>query len=128
MVRGLPLAVILINKNKPEKRKKKMFFVNASEEFEARKRQNRLRDKDIEKISGAVKSFKDVDKYCRVVSLDEIAENDYNLNISRYVDTTPEEDEIDLKAAIRKLRDIEAKRKDVEKKMNGYLKELGYDG
>lgn len=121
---GIPAAILIINKDKLAERKGKVFFVNAAEEYEQLKRQNKLRDKDIEKISNALKGYKDIDKYCRVVDIAEIKENDYNLNISRYIDTTPEEEEIDIKAAIKELHEIEEKRKAVEEKMNKYLAEL----
>ena len=114
-----------INKDKPKERKGKIFFIHAAEEYESLKKQNKLRDQDLEKISGALKKYKDMEKYCRVVDVSEIAENDYNLNISRYIDTTPEEEEIDVKAAVKELHEIEDKRKVVEDKMNKYLKELG---
>ena len=122
---GIPAAILVINKDKPEERKGKIFFVHAAEEYESLKKQNKLRDKDIEKIVTAVKEYKDIEKYCRVVDVSEIAENDYNLNISRYIDTTPEEEEIDLKATVKELHEIEEKRKKVEEKMNKYLVELG---
>ncbi len=122
---GIPAAILIINKNKPAERKGKIFFVHAAEEYESLKRQNKLRDQDIEKISNALKDYKEIEKYCRAVDVSEIAENDYNLNISRYIDTTPEEEEIDVKAAVKELHEIEKKRKVVEDKMNKYLTELG---
>ena len=122
---GIPAAILLINKDKSKERKGKIFFVQATEEYESLKKQNKLRDRDIEKICAAVKKYSDAEKYCRAVDVSEIAENDYNLNISRYVDTTPEEEEIDLKKAVKELHEIEKKREEVEQKMNRYLKKLG---
>ncbi|MHA1829718.1 MAG: type I restriction-modification system subunit M [Candidatus Heimdallarchaeaceae archaeon] len=122
---GIPAAILLINKDKPPERKGKIFFVHAAEEYEKGKRQNKLRDQDIEKIVQAVKEYKEIPKYCRAVDLEEIKENDYNLNISRYIDTTPEEEEIDIKAIIKELKEIEAQRKQIEEKMYKYLEELG---
>jgi len=122
---GIPAAVLIINKDKPAARKNKVFFVHAADDYESLKKQNKLRDKDVEKIVKAVESFEDKDRYCRPVDVSEIKENDFNLNISRYIDTTPEEEEIDLKAAVKELREIEKRRKVVEDKMNEYLKELG---
>ena len=124
---GIPAAILLINRDKPRERKGKIFFVQGSEDYESLKKQNKLRNEDIEKIRSAVKKYADVDRYCRAVDVSEIAENDYNLNISRYVDITPEEEEIDLKEAVKELHEIEEKRKIVEEKMNKYLKELGFD-
>ena len=123
---GIPAAVIIINKNKPVERKGKVLVVNASEEYQDGKNQNTLRDQDIEKIVRSVKEYKDVERYCRAVSMDEIKENNYNLNISRYVDTSVEEAPIDVQAALKELKEIEFRRKEIEAKMDAYLKELGY--
>jgi len=75
---------------------------------------------------GAYNGYQDLPKYCRVVSLSEIEENDYNLNISRYVDTAPEEEHIDVAEALRELKALEARRREIEAQMDGYLRELGY--
>jgi type I restriction enzyme M protein len=122
---GIPAAIIIINKNKPAVRKEKIFFINSSEEYQDGKNQNTLRDQDIKKIVTALSEYKAIDKYCRIVPHSEIKENDYNLNISRYIDVTPEEEQIDVKVAVKELRDLEKKRKEVEEKMNKYLEELG---
>lgn len=124
---GIPAAVLIINKNKPQQRRGKVLFIDASLEYQAAKNQNYLRDKDIEKIVSAHKQYQDIEKYCRVVPISEIKENDYNLNISRYVDTAPEQVQIDVKAALKELHEIEKKRDEVVKKMNAYMKELGYE-
>ena len=68
-----------------------------------------------------------MEKYARVVSLTEIEQNDWNLNISRYVDTSDEEERIDVGEAVRNLREMEQERAAAEAKMNRYLAELGYD-
>ncbi len=124
---GIPAAVLIINKNKPQQRRGKVLFIDASLEYQAAKNQNYLRDQDIEKIVGAYIGYRDIEKYCRVVPLSEIKENDYNLNISRYVDTAPETVQIDVKAALKELHEIEKRRDEVVQKMNAYMKELGYD-
>lgn len=124
---GIPAAVLIINKKKPKERKNTVLFIDASQEFQVGKKQNTLRDEDIEKIVAAYRDYKDIEKYCRVVPLSEIEENDYNLNISRYVDITPEEKPIDVAAALRELRALEARRREIEAEMSGYLKELGYE-
>jgi type I restriction enzyme M protein len=69
-----------------------------------------------------------VPKYARVVYLAEIEKNDFNLNISRYVETAEAAEKVDVAAAIAKLREAEKRRAEAEAKMNGFLKELGYDG
>jgi type I restriction enzyme M protein len=123
---SIPAAILIINKNKPPERKGSILFIDASQDYLEGKKQNYLRDQDIEKIVGAYKGYKDVSKYCHVVLLSEIEENDYNLNISRYVDTAPEEELIDVAEVLRELKALEARRREIEAQMDGYLKELGY--
>lgn len=124
---GIPAAILIINKNKPLDRKGKILFINASEEYQEGKNQNHLRDQDIEKMVGAYHNYEEVEKYCRIVPMDEIKENDHNLNISRYVDTSEEEEAIDVLQALKELRELELRRKEIDAKMNEYLKELGYE-
>ena len=73
-------------------------------------------------------AWADVEKYARVVPVAEIERNDWNLNITRYVDTAEEEERIDVAAAVRKLRELERERAAAEATMNRYLAELGYGG
>ena len=103
-----------------------MLFIDASGEFEEGSNQNRLRGRDIEHISRTFHTYADVDKYGRIVPLAEIERNDWNLNISRYVDTSEEEERIDVAEAVRKLRELEDERAAAEEAMNRYLTELGY--
>ena len=104
-----------------------MLFIDASGEFEEGSNQNRLRDEDIEHIASTIHGCADVEKYARVVPLAEIEQNDWNLNISRYVDTSEEEERIDVAEAVRRLRELEQERAGAEATMNRYLAELGYD-
>ena len=123
---GIPASILVLNRNKPEARRGRVLFIDASGEFEERSNQNRLRDQDIERISKTFHAYKDVEKYARVVPLDEIKENDFNLNISRYVDTAEEEERIDVAEAVGRLRELEKERAEAEATMNRYLAELGY--
>jgi type I restriction enzyme M protein len=123
---GIPACILILNRNKAPERKKHVLFIDASRDYQEGKNQNVLRDQDIDKIVSAFEKWEDQDKYCRVVSLEEIKENDYNLNIARYVDTTEEEEQIDIAEALRQLRQLEQEREEIEKVMYGYLKELGY--
>jgi len=123
---GIPAAVLVLNRHKPAARKGKVLFVDASREYEEGSNQNYLRDADVEKIAAACHAFKDADKYARVVPLAEVEKNDWNLNISRYVDTADEEERVDVAAAVRELRRIEQARSDAEARMNTFLTELGY--
>ena len=124
---GIPASILVLNRDKPAERKGKVLFIDASGEFEEGSNQNRLRDQDIEHISKAFHAYADVEKYARVVPLSEIEQNDWNLNISRYVDTSDEEERIDVGEAVRKLRELERERAAAEATMNRYLAELGYD-
>ena len=85
-----------------------------------------MRPEDVKKIAAAFHAFQDVAKYARVVPLAEIEKNDWNLNISRYVDTADAEERIDVAAAVRKLRELEKERTEAEARMNRDLAELGY--
>lgn len=119
---GIPAAILIFDKGK---KNKDVLFIDASREFEEGKNQNKLRDTDIEKIVTTYKARKDIEKYAHVANLDEIKENEYNLNIPRYVDTFEEEEEIDIKAVQKEIEGLEAELVQVRKKMNEYLKELG---
>ena len=123
---GIPASILVLNRNKPAARKGKVLFIDASGEFEEGSNQNHLRDQDIEHIAKTFHACADVEKYARVVPLAEIEQNDWNLNISRYVDTSEEEERIDVAAAVRKLRELEQERAAAEATMNRYLAELGY--
>ena len=128
---GIPAAIIIFNKGK---KSDNVLFIDASKEFENGKNQNKLRDEDIEHIVGTYSKFVAgeliqgiaEDKYAYVATRAEIAENDYNLNIPRYVDTYEEEDEIDIVAVQSEIDSLESELVDVKAKMNGYLAELGY--
>ncbi len=95
---GIPASIIILNKNKPEELKNKVFFINADKEYAEGKKQNTLRPEDVEKIDFVFSNKIEVDKYSKLVTLDEIKENDYTLNIRRYVDNTPEPEPEDVKA------------------------------
>jgi type I restriction enzyme M protein len=123
---GIPACILIFNRHKDADKHGKVFFLNGANDFEPGKNQNFLRDEDIQKIVSAYDAWQEQDKYCRVVDMDEIRKNDYNLNIARYIDSTEEEEQIDVEDAIAELRRLEEERRQVELVMNGYLKELGY--
>jgi type I restriction enzyme M protein len=124
----IPAAILIFNKAKAAARKRKVLFIEASRDFGTKTIQNVLRDEDVKKIAATFHAFKDVKKYARVVGLDEIEQNDFNLNISRYVETADAVEKVNVATAIAKLRELEQKRGQAEAKMNAYLKELGYGG
>lgn len=120
---GIPAAILVFKKNKSDDQ---VMFIDASREFKAGKNQNQLSDENIRKIVETYHNGADVDKYAYVATLEEIQENDYNLNIPRYVDTFEEEEEIDLMAVQAERKEIEAEIAQLNEKMEAYLKELGY--
>ena len=122
---GIPASVWIINKSKPDRLKNKIIIIDASSEFKQGKVQNQLEEKDIIKFVDAYDGEADIDKFMRVVEMAEIKENDYNLNISRYIDTNETEEEIDLKAVREIIAQLDAKEKAIDEKLNQYLKELG---
>jgi type I restriction enzyme M protein len=102
-------------------------FIDASQEFEKNKNQNRLRATDIDKIIDTYRNRKEIEKYSHVAPITEIEENDYNLNIPRYVDTFEEEEPIDLKAVSDELKSIEKEMKETDETIAGFCKELGIE-
>ena len=100
-------------------------FIDASKYFENGKNQNYLREEDIQRILDAYKERKDIDKFMHVASLEEIKENEFNLNIPRYVDTFEEEEPIDIHAVMSEIKELESKRDELDKEIEKYLKELG---
>ncbi len=98
---GIPAALLIINKNKPSDRKGKVLFINGELGFTQGKTQNKLRDEDIQHILNVYDAYEDEKRYSKVVSMDEIRENDYNLNIRRYADTSPPPEQFDVKAILR---------------------------
>jgi type I restriction enzyme M protein len=97
---GIPAALLIVNRNKDVQRKNKIIFINGELDYEEGKNQNKLRDSDIEKILATFDSYEDVKRYAKVVSLDEIRENDYNLNIRRYADTSPPPEIFDVRGIL----------------------------
>lgn len=97
---GIPACVIVVNKSKPDDQLDKVFFINADAEYGEGKVQNFLRPEDIEKINFVFTTKREIPKYSRLVTLKEISnsENDYNLNIRRYVDNTPDPEPENVKA------------------------------
>jgi type I restriction enzyme M protein len=119
---GIPVCILVLKKcKKPDD----VLFINASEHFEKGKRQNRLLEEHINKIVETYQFRKEEARYSRRVSMEEIAKNDYNLNISRYVSTAQAEEEIDLQAVNKELVDLEGKIAEARARHNGFLKELG---
>jgi type I restriction enzyme M protein len=122
---GIPACILILNKNKPANRKNKILFIYAAKEFEEGKNRDKLRNSDITKILDAFKEYKDADKYCHIADLEEIKENEFNLNVPRYVDISEPEEEIDIQSTINELKKLEKEREEIESKVQQDLKELG---
>lgn len=123
---SIPACLFIVNKDKPKERRGKVFLLYGASDFLEGKRQNKLRAEDIRKIMAAYREYRTADKYCRPVPLDEIRANDYNLNITRYIDVSEEEEAIDVQKVLDELKALKEERSIVENKMNAFLKELGY--
>ena len=121
---GIPAAVLVFRKNK---RDDNVLFIDASRDFEAGKNQNFLRESDLQRILDTAFTRQGSGKYAHLATPAEIAGNDFNLNIPRYVDTFEEEAEIDLMAVRKEREQLKAELAGLEAQMNIYLKELGYE-
>ena len=119
---------MILNRNKAAEHRGKILFIHASKEFEERPKKAVLGPNNITDIVETFRNRKEVDRFSRVVEMKEIEENDFNLNISRYIDTLEPEAPIDVDAALKALWDAERARNEAESRMNGLLKELGYVG
>ena len=121
---GIPAAILLFRKEKSDTT---VLFIDASREFQSGKNQNQLSADNVKKIVDTYQAGQSVDKYAHLATLEEIASNDYNLNIPRYVDTFEEEEEIDLVAVRTERLKLQSELAVLEDEMAGYLKELGYE-
>lgn len=118
---SIPAAILIFNK---AKQTKDVLFIDASNDYQSNSKQNKLREKDINKIVSTYKDFKFVDKYAYKANLDEIKENDFNLNIPRYVDTFVEEELVDIVEVQQEIDDVNGKLVELDKKMTSYLKNI----
>ncbi|MGF7229923.1 type I restriction-modification system subunit M [Arachidicoccus sp.] len=120
---SIPTCILVFSKCRKEN--ENVLFIDASQGFEKVKNQNVLREEHINKIVDTYRNRKEIEKYSHCATLQEIADNDYNLNIPRYVDTFEAEEEIDIHAVMQEIKTLEAKRADLDKQIDVYFKELG---
>ena len=118
---GIPACILIFKKNKIHNN---IVFIDASKEYDKITNQNILRDEYIQKIVEAYKNRKEIDKYCHIASFEEIKENDFNLNIPRYIDTFDEEQKIDLESVENDIKDIQVELCKVRSILNEHLKEM----
>ena len=125
---SIPVAICVLNKAKPTERRGKVLFVDAAQEgcFRQGKAQNFMDPEHIARIVEAYRAFEDVDRFAHVANLREMASNDFNLNISRYVDTTEPIEVVSVEDALAQLREAERRRDEAVSKMDGLLAEMGY--
>lgn len=123
---GIPACILILRKTKPRDRKGKVLFVNGAEQFVEGKAQNHLSEENVATLAKAYHDYTDVDRLARLVSMAEVVANDHNLNISRYVHLSEEEEDLDVAEEVEKLLELKEQRDAAEAKMMGFLKELGY--
>ena len=125
---SIPVAVCVLNRDKPKGRRGRVLFVDAAQEgyFRPGKAQNYIEQEHIRKIVEAYRAFEDVDRFAHVADLSEIEANDFNLNISRYVDTTEPVEVMSVDEALAQLREAEQRRDEAVARMDQLLAEMGY--
>ncbi len=122
---SIPTCILVFKKHRENH--SNILFIDASQHFEKVKTQNVLKPEHIYKVIDTYKNRKFEDKYAYVATMDEIKENDYNLNIPRYVDTFEEEEPVDLKAVADELRKVDSEMLEIDEKIKGFCEELGID-
>ena len=120
---SIPTCILVFKKCKEDP--DHILFIDASKEFEKVKNQNMLREEHIDKIVETYRNRTTIEKYSHLATLKEVEENDYNLNIPRYVDTFEAEQEIDIQSVMQEIKSLEAKRAELDKEIDVYFKELG---
>lgn len=124
---GAAGALIIFNKNKPLERRNRILFINASNEFiphPSVKRLNSLSRENIEKIVNAYRDFSNIEGFCRVVNKNEVIDNDYNLNVTRYVRPIEKGEEINIPKEFSELKELEKDRQNVLEELERYVSEL----
>jgi len=119
---SIPTSILVFKKCKENP--DNILFIDASQHFEKVKTQNYLRDEDVERIVDTYAKRETIEKYSYVASLDEVRENDYNLNIPRYVDTFEEEEPVDIVEVADELKTLEVDMKETDETITGFCKEL----
>ncbi|WP_446893012.1 type I restriction-modification system subunit M [Acinetobacter sp. NS4_7] len=122
---SIPTCILVLKKNRTHTGD--ILFIDASNDFEKQKNQNKLLPEHLDKIIDAFTQRQNIDKYAKVATLQEVKDNDYNLNIPRYVDTFEAEDEIDLNAIAQQLKELEQQSQNTDKVIAEFCKELGID-
>ena len=119
-------VILILNRNKPVDCKNKVIFIYVAKDYEEGKVRNKLRDSDLEKIVSAFRKYEDLDRYCHIADFEELKENEFNLNVPRYVDISEPEEEIDIQTTIDELKKLEKEKEELEIQVNANLQELGF--
>ncbi len=118
--------IIVLNRNKPKNRQRKVILINASTEFQKGRPKNFIADDSIKKIAAAFLAGKDVERFVKVVSVDEITKNDYSLSPSRYVETAKPNEHKDVQILLDELAKLDPEAKKLDEELNGIFTGLGY--
>jgi len=121
---GIPACVLVLNKNKDQKRKNKILFVYAAKEFFNAGQRDLLRSQDIEKIANAFESFDEMERYSHVADLTEIEENNFNLNVSRYIDIFEPEPDVNILEKSKTISKAEKEKQELDEELNQFLSEI----
>ena len=124
---GAPGAIIIFRKDKPAERKNKILFINASNEYIKHptvRKLNSLSDENIKRIVETYRKFEDIAGFCRVVNIEEVRNNDYNLNVTLYVTPSEEKEEMDIFREFQELKELEKERQDVMTRIEQYILEI----
>jgi type I restriction enzyme M protein len=126
---SIPSGILVLNTNKPAERGGEVQFIHAADEafYEELSNQNELTEDGLDHIIENFRSWESEERVSRTVSLDEIRENDYNLNIALYVDTTEPEEEINVEEELAKLRELQSERDEIEATMSEHIEALDYE-
>ena len=122
---GIPGSILVFNRNKPKERLGKVLFISAEKGYLEGRAQNFLRNEDIDMIVSVFQDYSEIERYSRVVDMSEIRDNDFNLSISRYVDISDSEPEIDIKETWSEIRNLEQEKTESMSKLGMFLKDLG---
>jgi type I restriction enzyme M protein len=126
---SIPSALLLLNRDKPDERAGEVLFVHAADEafYRELSNQNELTEEGLDHIVRNFNEWTTEERVSRAVPIEEIRENDYNLNIALYVDTTEPEEPIDVAEELTALRELQAERNEIEAQLDDYMEELGYE-
>lgn len=121
---NIPAVILIFNRKKDKKVKNKILFIDAEKYFQIGKNQNVLGKDDIERIIKTYDNYTDVENYARVVDLGEVEENQFNLNIRKYISCDKKDESFDIKDVWNELKKLEKEKKEIDKKLSGYFKKL----